>query len=645
MKFPELIIENFLAITEAKINLADRGLVGIQGVNHADTSATSNGSGKSSIADALCWCWFGVTARGSTGDEIINDDAKKNTRVVSVLEDGHLTYTATRHRKHKTGKNSLTITVNDGLKTTDLTKGTDKLTQEVANQIIGCSLDVFVGSIYAGQERMPDLPAMTDKHLKVLIEEAAGVTVLEGAYQKAREALNEAQKAVVSVAAGVESMVNKIAFLNTQESSMAASRDTWETTQKTKIALMRSEVATIVPILKQYQTDIAALAALGLERQISDIDTKIAAVGGENAELSRLERVQSEAAGQVSIHKASLMKANADLTRLRAEEASVTHKIGCPCNECGRPLTTDELADATVAIQTKIKAASAAVAEFGSEVALAEKRHTEALAARDAFKLTMTDISAATSQRASLAAQLASYNELLREQGAQVAKAKALRDRIALAEAEVNPFVASLASIEAERVQLEKDLVDIQLRLDEARERVELEEAVVKVFGPTGVRARVLDEVTPFLNTQTSKYLATLSDGNIDATWTTLTKNAKGELREKFSIDVTNATGGKIFKSLSGGEKRKVRIATALALQDLVSTRATKPIELFIGDEIDDAVDPAGLERLTVILEEKARERGSVFVISHNELRDFISNVLLVEKMTDKTTRVTEMVL
>lgn len=644
MKFPKLIIENFLAITEAEINLADRGLVGIQGINHADTSATSNGSGKSSIADALCWCWFGVTARGSSGDEIINDDAKKNTRVVSVLEDGHLTYTATRHRKHKTGKNSLTLTVSDGLKTTDLTKGTDKLTQEVANQIIGCSLEVFVGSIYAGQERMPDLPAMTDKNLKVLIEEAAGVTVLEGAYQKAREALNEAQKAVVTVEAGVNSVRSKIEWLDNQIVSTKASEAAWVTNQKTKIDLMRAEVTAVVPILKQYQADIAAMAALDLDKQISDIDAKIAAVGGENVEYARLEQIRSEAAGQLAIHKASLSRANDDLARLHTEEANVAHKVGCPCDECGRPLTTAELADATAAVQSKIKAVSTSITGFASEVALAEKRHADALAARNAFNLTMTDISAATAGRASLAAQLASYNELRREQGAQVAKAKSLRDRITVAEAEVNPFTAEVAKHEIEKTKLEKDLVDIELRLDEARERVELEEAVVKVFGPTGVRARVLDEVTPFLNAQSAKYLATLSDGNIEAVWTTLSKNAKGELREKFSIDVTNATGGKIFKSLSGGEKRKVRIATALALQDLVSTRATKPIELFIGDEIDDAVDPAGLERLTVILEEKARERGSVFVISHNELRDHISQVLLVEKMADKKTRITETV-
>ena len=106
------------------------------------------------------------------------------------------------------------------------------------------------------------------------------------------------------------------------------------------------------------------------------------------------------------------------------------------------------------------------------------------------------------------------------------------------------------------------------------------------------------------------------------------------ELREKFNIDVQNDKGAKSFKGLSGGEKRKVRLATMLALQDLVASRASKPIDLYIGDEIDDALDTAGLERLMVILERKARERGTVLVVSHADLRDWIDNVCTVTKQT-----------
>ena len=76
----------------------------------------------------------------------------------------------------------------------------------------------------------------------------------------------------------------------------------------------------------------------------------------------------------------------------------------------------------------------------------------------------------------------------------------------------------------------------------------------------------------------------------------------------------------------------------APALQDLVARRATKPLELFFGDEIDDALDTAGLERLMGILEEKAKTNGTVIMISHNDLKDWCDNVITVTKKDGKST-------
>ncbi|EPR9739489.1 AAA family ATPase, partial [Shigella sonnei] len=71
--------------------------------------------------------------------------------------------------------------------------------------------------------------------------------------------------------------------------------------------------------------------------------------------------------------------------------------------------------------------------------------------------------------------------------------------------------------------------------------------------------------------------------------------------------------------------------ACSLALQDLVSNRASKNIDLFIGDEIDDALDTAGLERLMGILESKARERGTVLIISHKEMKSWFRETITLE--------------
>lgn len=172
----------------------------------------------------------------------------------------------------------------------------------------------------------------------------------------------------------------------------------------------------------------------------------------------------------------------------------------------------------------------------------------------------------------------------------------------------------------------------LENQLAEATKQCNLYQAACQVFALSGVRAYILDMVTPYLNSRTSYYLDILSDGAMRAEWVTLSKNAKGELKDKFSIAIEARQGAKSFEALSGGEKRKVRLACAFAIQDLVAQRVADPIRLFVADEIDDALDAAGLERLMTVLEEKAAQGNCVMVISHNDLQHWIPNVLTVVK-------------
>lgn len=640
MKFLELEIEGFLAITSAKINLADRGLMVVLGVNHSDTSATSNGSGKSSIADALSWVLYGVTARDVSGDDVVNDLMGKNTRVQLTLLDGATTYRVVRHRKHKTGKNRLELYQSNGLVETDLTKGKDALTQVEVLKIIGASHDVFVGSIYAGQEKMPDLPNMTDKPLKMLIEEAAGITVLEEAYKVALKDLSAAKVQLDNANVDLDGLLRRKTWLDTQLANVKSAAGEWADKQADRIKTLTSTAIELITQAKAVDVSFDLTAA---EVELADLDAKIASVGGENAEFTRLDRIASAAASALSNARLALTGVKGDMARLEAELAGVQHKVGCPCDSCGRPLTDAELGDAKSAVARRITAKQIEIEERKADVAAHEELTRERTGERDEFLLSMTDVSATSAQRAALQRQIDIHKQALTRRDALIARARDQKAQLEAMKGETNPHSGSVKDLEVqlhditEAIKAQADRVKVQEGI------VELEAENVKIFGPAGARATILDDVTPFLNMQTAKYLSTLSDGNIEATWTTLTKTAKGELKEKFSIDVVNAKGGKLFKGISGGEKKKVRVATALALQDLVATRATKPIELFIGDEIDGALDPAGLERLTMVLEEKAAERGTVIVISHLELRDWISNVLQVEKSATGETTITEL--
>lgn len=162
MKFLTLEVENFMALANAKVELDQRGLVLIQGVNAGDSSAASNGAGKSTLMNSLMWCIYGETSHGVKGDDVLSTGHEKNCRVKVTIEDEGKRYAIIRHRKHKEFKNRLIVRGEDG----DMTKGKDSLTQEFVERLIGASKEVFMASIYASQEAMPDLPGMSDKNLK-----------------------------------------------------------------------------------------------------------------------------------------------------------------------------------------------------------------------------------------------------------------------------------------------------------------------------------------------------------------------------------------------------------------------------------------------------------------------------------------------
>lgn len=638
MKFTKMKVESFLVVTDAEVNFADRGLVLIQGVNSDDSSADSNGAGKSSLADALCWALYGVTARGVTGDDVINYAAGKGTLVSVDIVDGDDSYKITRHRKHPKGKNSLTVmhTLKDGT-TNDVTKGTDKLTQDVVQKILGASYEVFKGAIYAGQEQMPDLPAMTDKQLKVLIEEAAGVTLLENAYKEARERLGVKKQAFDTIETSIAQTEQRKTWIDDQILKATDFRDNWQNGQVNRINAAKLEVADFIKQIKALDVEIAKVDFAALTQKIADCDAKIAAVSQEGAKLNALNQEASKAQFNSTALTSAVVNAENAVARFRRELQNVEHKIGCACSECGRPVTEAELGAAKKVASERVTEAEAALTVAQKNAADAKTIATAKAGEATKYQSSMTDTSQVSAERARIQAELSAGEQYKTRRQNIASSAKAAGERAKAISAEVNPHTATIANLQAELKTVATASAELQTKLKAARTEVEVAESVSKVFSPSGVRAHILDEVTPFLNQQTAKYLTTLSDGNITANWTTLVKNAKGDLKEKFSIEVEKKDRAKSFAGLSGGEKRKVRIAASLALQDLVGTRASKPIDLFVGDEIDDALDPAGLERLMSILEDKAKERGSVFVISHHNLKDWISNIIQVETKGDKT--------
>ncbi|HBX0696173.1 TPA: AAA family ATPase [Klebsiella pneumoniae] len=629
MKFLTLEVENFMALANAKVELDQRGLVLIQGVNAGDSSAASNGAGKSTLMNSLMWCIYGETSHGVKGDDVLSTGHEKNCRVKVTIEDEGKRYAIIRHRKHKEFKNRLIVRGEDG----DMTKGKDSLTQEFVERLIGASKEVFMASIYASQEAMPDLPGMSDKNLKTIVEEAAGVDRLTKAYAIARERANAAAARMETTKTKMDACLSLVESAQNELESAKTSSEAWERDRSERLDVARADLVGAEVTLTEVEMELRSLPeqirdtenAIGkeLEKLASkeEHDAKLVKVRGAITDIRASIRITE------NIQKEAMQRARA--FKVKAEE--VNTKVGEPCPTCGKAYCVEDLSTVKESFVEQARSEISQAQASATSVAKYQEHLEKALKIESSLVASTPDVSAIISRIEQLTKELGTLRHREKEVvavEALVARARSEVDRITK---ETNPFLAvikrheeSLAANKSNYGVLKTELKNIQeqaLLLDKARQ----------VYSPAGVRSHILTSVTPFLNAQTAEYLNTLSDGNIVAEWSTMESTKKGEWRDKFNISVRKIGASKTFQTLSGGEKRKVRIACSLALQDLVASRASKNIELFIGDEIDDALDTAGLERLMGILEAKARERGTVMIISHKEMKSWFRETITVE--------------
>ncbi len=629
MKFLTLEVENFMALANAKVELDQRGLVLIQGVNAGDSSAASNGAGKSTLMNSLMWCIYGETSHGVKGDDVLSTGHEKNCRVKVTIEDEGKRYAIIRHRKHKEFKNRLIVRGEDGY----MTKGKDSLTQEFVERLIGASKEVFMASIYASQEAMPDLPGMSDKNLKTIVEEAAGVDRLTKAYAIARERANAAAARMETTKTKMDACLSLVESAQNELESAKTSSEAWERDRSERLDVARADLVGAEVTLTEVEMELRSLPEQirDTENAIDKEREKLASKEEHDAKLVKVRGAITDIRASIriteNIQKEAMQRARA--FKVKAEE--VNTKVGEPCPTCGKAYCVEDLSTVKESFVEQARSEISQAQASATSVAKYQEHLEKALKIESSLVASTPDVSAIISRIEQLTKELGTLRHREKEVvavEALVARARSEVDRITK---ETNPFLAvikrheeSLAANKSNYGVLKTELKNIQeqaLLLDKARQ----------VYSPAGVRSHILTSVTPFLNAQTAEYLNTLSDGNIVAEWSTMESTKKGEWRDKFNISVRKIGASKTFQTLSGGEKRKVRIACSLALQDLVASRASKNIELFIGDEIDDALDTAGLERLMGILEAKARERGTVMIISHKEMKSWFRETITVE--------------
>ena len=130
IRLKHLILENFLSFGYAEIDLNDRGYVLVNGINNNPTdNATSNGSGKSSIWEAISYALTGETIRGITKN-LVNIHTEGGMRVELSFSIDSTEYRICRYKEHKEFKNDIKFFVNGVDNSGKGVRDTEKLISE-----------------------------------------------------------------------------------------------------------------------------------------------------------------------------------------------------------------------------------------------------------------------------------------------------------------------------------------------------------------------------------------------------------------------------------------------------------------------------------------------------------------------------------
>ncbi len=183
MKIKNLTIKKFLSFKEAFLDLEGRQSTLILGRNNDTTSMDSNGSGKSTILEAIVWVFFGRTCRGLKGDAVVNSVAGKNCQVSADAEVGKSKITVTRYRKHSTHKDNLILEI-DGQ---EQKRMTPTETQELLEDTIHMDFATFMNTTIFPQGAFTYFASMADADRKDLLESVMGMMPFDGYLKAARE--------------------------------------------------------------------------------------------------------------------------------------------------------------------------------------------------------------------------------------------------------------------------------------------------------------------------------------------------------------------------------------------------------------------------------------------------------------------------
>ena len=576
IKIKDLTVKNFMSVgnqTQA-VNFGREQLTLVLGENldqGGDDSGSRNGTGKTTIVNALSFALYGNALTNIKKDNLINKINNKNMLVTLTFEKDGNKYKIERGRKPAIMK----FYVNNqeqSAESSDDSQGDMRETQKDIDELLGMSHDMFKHIVALNTYTEPFLSLKANEQREI-IEQLLGITLLSEKADSLKEQIRLTKENIFQESADIEAAKKSNDKIQLSITGLENRQSAWYAQQK---------------------TDCAKIAASITELQSVDIEKEL-------AQHAKLKQYDEHAAKIKSLNKekstleTAVIQADKSVTKYTKEVEQLKNKT---CPACEQSLHSHKHEEMT---------------------ASAEKNLADALVylqgVSDSYASVMQELEAIGDINGRPQTYYDTVEEALKHQN----NLASLESALATRQQETDPYQEQIDELRHTAIQ-EISWDNINL-LNSMKDH---QEFLLKLLTnkDSFIRKKIIDQNLAYLNNRLTYYLDKMGLPH------------QVSFLNDLNVEITQLGQDLDFDNLSRGERNRLILGLSWSFRDVWESLYQNINLLFIDELIDNGLDANGVENALGVLKKMARERNkNIYLISHkDELIGRVNNVLKVIK-------------
>lgn len=594
IQFKKLTIHNFGSYGHVELDLQNRGFCLVSGQNnYIKDNALSNGAGKSFLWSAICYALTGETLNGIRSNlkniNVTETDCYVQLEFLYNKDLFCLTRTAAPKTDLKIFKNDIDLS-GKGI------RESDRKLQELLPDL---NKDLIASTIIIGQGMPNKFSSFSPSGRKELLEK---LTKSDFMIEDLKARISARQQELSSKVRELEdSLLANNTQLNLHTSNLNTLKESLAQQVRPDfnglIEEYNRQLLDLQQQIQRYETEITAN-----EQRLEIVNAKLLQISEEKAEVSAKELVAYTKSRQSLTEEKTQL--NFNISGLQ-KEINKLKAITDICPTCGQKLP-NVYKPSTEQQEQQLETNKQALTKVLSELEQCDLKHAAYLQQIDsAFA---DELSALTSEVTTLKNATNKAKIDYNKNRTALDNVKSLQSKVIYDQQNWDKRIANQeankANLEAEIVRL-NNLISI---IDTAKVDYVNRLSIVKKMDTLirrDFRGYLLTNIISYINTRAKQFC------NIVFGTKELTLSLNGN-----ALDITYC--GKMFDSLSGGEKQRVDLILQLAIRDVLASYLDLSANILVLDEITDFLDKKSCKAVMQLLEQELRTVESVFIVSHH---------------------------